>query len=171
MPDTPLLSLGILNNDRHKWSDFQETMKTTLSEMRIPDRKVMIKPLPNVNNPLLYKRLNNINNNSSAMFGTSMSFDDQPRQLTLLNDDNTNSNNANNDTIMDNSDGQSLVQTGNFVDTNMSDFVETPPVFYSHFNQPGSMNTPVILPQNQAWPTMDDFTTPEIENIAKQLLK
>jgi hypothetical protein len=57
VPETPLPSLNILKEDRDNWNQFKENMDHALFEMRIPDKNLVIKPLPTVSNPLLERRM------------------------------------------------------------------------------------------------------------------
>ncbi len=57
MPETPLPSLEILKEDRDNWPEFHQNMGKALFEMRLPDKNLVIKPLPTVNNPLLERRM------------------------------------------------------------------------------------------------------------------
>ena len=158
-------SLNILNNDRHKWPDFQHTMKTTLTEMRIQDKKVFIKPLPTVNNPLLQKRLN-LSNHSQLQQQQQQQQQHQQehqQQQTYINDFTTNDfmqmDQSDQQTPQLNipqpplfnqvflSDNQNAILNNNNDQMNIDDmnFVQTPPpppqIFSNSFGQSAQADT------------------------------
>ncbi|PAV56836.1 hypothetical protein WR25_09654 [Diploscapter pachys] len=56
VPDTPLFTTGILNEQKEHWGEMQEEMEKNLASMRVVNENVQIKNLAESNNRLLQKR-------------------------------------------------------------------------------------------------------------------
>ncbi|KAI0233772.1 MAP kinase-activated protein kinase 2 [Lamellibrachia satsuma] len=56
VPQTPLLSVQVLKEDRENWSDVQDEMTNALATMRVDYEQVQMKKLEDSNNPILKKR-------------------------------------------------------------------------------------------------------------------
>jgi hypothetical protein len=84
VPETPLPSLNILKEDRDNWNQFKENMDIALFEMRIPDKNLIIKPLPTVSNPLLDRRMKKTKTNELNTKNNDIIVEDISRENTFV---------------------------------------------------------------------------------------
>lgn len=57
VPETPLFTPAVLNEERMQWSEMQDEMEKTLASMRVGNEDIHIKSLKESNNKLLNKRM------------------------------------------------------------------------------------------------------------------